>query len=80
MAIAVAEKRKQPTKKRDDYEAPSRNGRIHHSRRLPGNNNVKKGVYSGKTCYPEFRSGLSVYKQWVHEFPQREPDPSKHGW
>ena len=29
MAIAVAEKRKQPTKKRDDYEAPSRNGRIH---------------------------------------------------
>ena len=32
MAIAVAEKRKQPTKKRDDYEAPSRNGRIHHSR------------------------------------------------
>ena len=39
MAIAVAEKRKQPTKKRDDYEAPSRNGRIHHSRRLPGNNN-----------------------------------------
>lgn len=42
MAIAVAEKRKQPTKKRDDYEAPSRNGRIHHSRRLPGNNNKNR--------------------------------------
>ena len=42
MAIAVAEKRKQPTKKRDDYEAPSRNGRIYHSRRLPGNNNKNR--------------------------------------
>lgn len=42
MAIAVAEKRKQPTKKRDDYEAPSRHGRIHHSRRLPGNNNKNR--------------------------------------
>ena len=38
MEIAVAEKRKKKKKKRDDYEAPSRNGRIHHSRRLPGNN------------------------------------------
>ena len=42
MAIAVAEKRKQPTKKRDDYEAPSRHGRIHHSRRLLGNNNKNR--------------------------------------
>ena len=31
MAIAAAEKRKQPTKKRDDYEAPS-----------PGNNNKNR--------------------------------------
>ena len=39
MAITVAEKRKQPTKKQNDYKVPSRNGRIHHSRRLPGHNN-----------------------------------------
>lgn len=39
MAIAVAEKRKQPAKKNNDYEVPSRNGRIHHSRRLPGHDN-----------------------------------------